>query len=469
MRLVVALQSGQEIRLTATTNLQEEIDGGVLMPGDPEYDRARRVWNAMVDHRPKLIVRCASRDDVTAAIRYGREHDLEIGIRCGGHSIVGHAVPEGGLMLDLSPLDGVTVDATARRARVRGGARLGGLDLASTPHGLATTAGNVSHTGVGGLTLGGGMGWLARQHGLTCDNVISFEVVSADGRTARASAEENPELFWGLRGGGGNFGVVTEFEFRLHPVAEPTLQATLWFPLDHALEAMRGWRDLLPTAPRQATLTAWVGETGSGEPMVSVGFVWAGDRAGRDELLAAVRSIGQPVKEELRERSYLELQQVDDYDLEAPAFRRYWKGHYLRELPDEALEAFILRGAPDGRTGGPPYASLQAYGGAIADVPDEATAFSQRDALVEFVSASRWNDPAEDDQRIADARRYGSAMAPFASGAYVNALVDEGVAGVQRAYSAGKLARLTALKDAWDPDNVFHLNQNIAPSAKSAG
>lgn len=446
------------------TNLQDQISGVVLSPDSPDYDRARAVWNAMVDRRPRLIVRCAGPDDVAAAIRYGRENDLELGVRCGGHSVVGHAVPNDGLVLDLTAMNQVTVDPGQRRARVEGGAMLGALDQAGEPHGLATTAGNVSHTGVGGLTLGGGMGWLARQHGLTCDNVVSCEVVTAEGKTVRASAEENPELFWGLRGGGGNFGVVTEFEFQLHPVAGPTVQAILMFPLDAAADAMRAWRDLGPTAPRQATLTAWVGDTET-EPQVHLGFVWVGQHSGLADLLDALRSVGRPVDEQVREMSYLELQQMDDVVVESHAYRRYWKGHFCRELPEAAIEAFILRGTPDGRGDGLPYASLQAYGGAIADVPDEATAFSQRDTFVEFVSASRWTDPAEDEMRIAAGRQYGATLAPFASGAYVNALTDEGPAGVQRAYSAEKLVRLTALKDTWDPDNVFHLNQNIPPSS----
>jgi FAD/FMN-containing dehydrogenase len=445
-------------------SLQDQISGVVLSPDSPDYDRARTVWNAMVDRRPRLIVRCAGPDDVAAAIRYARDNDLELGIRCGGHSVVGHAVPDDGLVIDLTAMSEVTVDPGRRRAKVQGGAMLGALDRASQPYGLATTAGNVSHTGVGGLTLGGGMGWLARQHGLTCDNVVSFEVVTAEGRTVRASAEENPELFWGLRGGGGNFGVVTEFEFQLHEVAGPTVQAILMFPLDTASAAMRGWRDLAASAPRQATMTAWVGDV-SPEPQVHLGFVWVGEQAGLAELLATLRSIGRPVDEQVREMSYLELQQMDDVAVESHSYRRYWKGHFCQDLPDAAIGAFILRGTPDGRGDGLPYASLQAYGGAIADVPDEATAFSQRDTFVEFVSASRWTDPAEDEMRMAAGRRYGAAIAPYASGAYVNALTDEGSAGVQRAYGAEKLVRLTALKDAWDPDNVFHLNHNIPPSA----
>jgi FAD/FMN-containing dehydrogenase len=444
-------------------SLQDQISGVVLTPDAPEYDRARTVWNAMVDRKPRLIVRCATPSDVASAVRYGRENDLEIGVRCGGHSVIGHAIPDDGLVIDLTPMNDVRVDPAARRAWVKGGALLGSLDRATQPHGLATTAGNVSHTGVGGLTLGGGMGWLARQYGLSCDNVVSFELVTADGRTVRASAEENPELYWGLRGGGGNFGVVTEFEFQLHEVAGPAMKAHLAFPLEAAAGALRGWRDLAATVPRQATLTAWVGDVGA-EPRLNVGFVWVGEPAGTEELLAVLRTLGRPVDEQVRRLSYLELQTMDD-DVQGHFYRRYWKGHYFRELPDAAVEAFILRGTPDGRGHCLPNASLQVYGGAISDVPDDATAFSHRGTFVEFVSASKWADPAEDELRIGNARRYGASLAPYASGAYVNALTDEGSAGVRRAYSAEKLARLTALKRAWDPGNVFHLNHNITPAA----
>src|SRR5262249_7297656 len=238
-------------------------DGQVLTPGTREYDSARSVWNRMIDHRPKLVVRCASIRDVVTAVRTARACDLEIGVRCGGHNIAGLAVPHGGLMIDLTALGRVTVDPVARRARVQGGAMLGALDRATQPFGLATTAGNVSHTGVGGVTLGGGMGSPARQHGLTCDNVVSCTVVTADGDVVRASADEHPDLFWGLRGGGGNFGIVVEFDFRLHPVGTRALVAELTFPLDRAAAAFRGWRDLAGEAARQAPLTAGV----SGAPV----------------------------------------------------------------------------------------------------------------------------------------------------------------------------------------------------------
>jgi FAD/FMN-containing dehydrogenase len=450
----------------AVRSLSSKVEGQVLAPGDDGYDRARAVWNAMVDRRPRLIVRCAAVGDVVAAVRHARDNDLEIGVRCGGHGILGLAVPEGGLMIDLTPMGGVQVDPQRRRAWVQGGALLGAVDQATQGYALATTAGNVSHTGVGGLTLGGGMGWLARQFGLTCDNVVSFEVVTADGGTVRASAEEHPDLFWALRGGGGNFGVVTQFELRLHPVAGRTLLARLGFALDDAVEVFRGWRDLCRSAPRQATFAASVGEL-DGRPVGSVGFVWVGDPDEGRRWLAPLQALGRTVVERVEELPYLALQRIDD-TIEGHALRRYWKGHYLYSLPDQAIEAFLLRGTADGRGDLLPAADLQAYGGAIADVPDGDTAFSHRGTQYEFVAAARWSDPTEDEPRLAAARRYAVSLEPFAGGAYVNALTDEGQAGVRRAYPPEKLARLTAVKDAWDPDNAFHLNHNVRPTSRRA-
>jgi len=438
-----------------STLVTDDIAGQVLLPGAPGYDAARRTWNAMVDHRPRLIVRCASVDDVRSAVRYAREQELEIGVRCGGHSLVGHAVPDDGLMIDLTPFGAAHVDPATRRARAQGGALLGALDAAAQEHGLATTAGNVSHTGVGGLTLGGGMGWLARQYGLTCDNVTAFQMVTAEGDVVRAAEDENPELWWGLRGGGGNFGVVTEFELRLHPVGTRALSVELDFPVESAADAFRGWRDLSADAPRQATFAATVGAG-----VATLGFVWVGDPEAGHRYAESLRGIGRPAAERIDDLSYLELQTRDDTDQEH-AVRRYWKSHYFRELTDAMLDELL---AHDPAVVG----NLQAHGGAMADVPDDATAFSHRDAAFEYLAATRWTDPAQDADRLELARRAAARFAPFASGAYVNGLSDEGAAGVRRAYSPAKLARLTALKDAWDPQNVFHLNQNIAPSTTAS-
>lgn len=429
----------------------------VTRPGDAGFDEARSVWNAMVDHRPALIVRCRNTDDVVAALALARQEGLEVGVRCGGHSVVGHGVPEGGLMIDLTPMGAVRVDPERRRAWVQGGALLGALDAATQPYGLATTAGNVSHTGVGGLTLGGGMGWLARQCGLACDNVVSYEVVTAAGEVIRASADERPDLFWALRGGGGNFGVVTEFEFRLHEVGTRALSVELDFPVGGAVPIVARWRDLAARAPRAATYTA-----GVHDGVVALGLVWVGDpQEGLAHAAELESALGTPVGRRVEELSYLDLQTRED-STAGHAVRRYWKGHYVTDLSLGAIVA-LLDTEPGVRAG------LQAYGGAIADVADDAAAFSQRDTRFEYVAATGWTDPAEDADRIAAARASATRLEPFASGVYVNVLGDDGAAGVQRAYPPAKLARLAAVKAVYDPDNVFHLNQNIPPVAESAG
>ena len=416
----------------------------------------------MVDRRPALIARCTSAADVAAAIRHARERDLDIGVKCGGHSVLGLSVPHRGLMIDLTPMNAVRVDPDARRASVGGGALLRFLDQAAQDHGLATTAGNVSHTGVGGLTLGGGMGWLARQAGLACDNVEAYTVVTAAGDTLRATASDHADLFWGLRGGGGNFGVVAEFEFRLHPVAGQAMVVELSFDAADAIEPMRRWRDLLADAPREATLTADA-VTVDGRSMVAVGYVWVGDPDAARTYLTTMRRIGTPRAESVRSMTYLELQSIGDAN-HHHGRRRYAAGHYLAELSDGAIEAFLTRGAVGGSdwtrgaAGG-----LQAYGGAIGDVPNDDSAFSHRNAVVEFFGGQTWTDPAEDEERMASARAFGAAMAPFASGVYVNVLADEGEEGVRRAYGDAKLAKLAALKRRYDPENIFHLNQNVVP------
>lgn len=439
-------------RLTALT---DGIVGERVFPDDPRYDELRTVWNAMIDRRPRLIVRCTTVADVVASVRAARELDLEIGVRCGGHSVQGHGVPQDGLMIDLTPMGGVLVDPARRVAWVQGGALLGALDVAAQQHGLATTAGNVSHTGVGGLTLGGGMGWLARQHGLACDNVISYEVVTASGEVVRASRDEHPDLYWGLRGGGGNFGVVTEFEFRLHPVGTRALSVELDLPVEQAAGAMRAWRDLSATAPRQATFTAFA----AGD-VVTLGFVWVGDPAGGYRLRQTFGALGTPLAERTEELSYLALQTRDD-TVGGHEYRRYWKGHLLPDLSDAAIDAMLGRG---GQTELLPSWSLQAYGGAISDVGEDETPFSHRDSRFEYIAGARWEDPAEDAERMAVARRCAAAVEPYAAGVYVNALGDVDAAGVRRAYPPAKLERLTVVKDAYDPDNVFRLNANITPS-----
>jgi FAD/FMN-containing dehydrogenase len=449
-------------------------EGQLLRTGDPGYDDRRRVFNGMVDHRPACIARCETPADVAAAIRFGRARELAIGVRGGGHSIVGFSCPDGGLMIDLGPMGDARVDPGRRRAWVRGGALLGALDDATEPHGLATTAGNVSHTGVGGLTLGGGMGWLARRFGLSCDNVEAFTLVTADGEVVRVSATEHPDLFWGLRGGGGNFGVVTEFEFRLHPISHRALRASLVFDAADALGPLQRWRDLLAQAPREATMVGGI-TTALEEPdlpqrlggrsVVTLGFTWIGEMADAREWLGVMRGIGSPAAERIAEMSYVERQRMSDAILTAGR-RYYTKDLYLTAFTDAALAVFLARGATDG-AGDPARLAdggLLQWGGAIGDIADDEAAFSHRDAVVEWDTSARWEDPAEDAWRLAGTRAYAATMEPFASGSYVNTFSDTGDAALRRAYRPDKLARLRELKRAWDPDTVIRLNQNVTPA-----
>jgi FAD/FMN-containing dehydrogenase len=457
--------------------LRRQLHGRALTPADGGYDDARKAWNAMVDHRPQLIAQCLDADDVATAIAYAREHDLEIGVRCGGHSVLGQAIPDGGLEIDLSRMSSVRIDPDRRLAFVGGGALLRNLDEASLAHGLGTTAGNVSHTGVGGLTLGGGMGWLARQLGMACDNVASYSVVTADGSQLTASADEHPDLYWGLRGGGGNFGVVTEFAFRLHPITNQALTADFFYRPDAARDIVDAFQRLAADAPTEATVTVWTGTTGpwpflpeelQGTDLVGLSFVYAGEAERGRALVPAYRAVAEPVAEAIDESTYLDLQTSADEPMK-PGMRRYWKGHYLRELVPEAIDAFLARGGQAAEGEWRPNASLTGYGGAIGQVGVGDTAFSHRDAKYEFITSAGWEDPAEDEWRMAAPRRFAAAIMPFASGVYVNGLSDEGAAGVRHAYYAETLARLTAVKDRYDPDNVFHLNHNITPSAPQQG
>jgi FAD/FMN-containing dehydrogenase len=381
-------------------------------------------------------------------------------------------------MIDLSPMGDVRVDPTRQRAWVGGGALLRRLDLASDEHGLGTTAGNVSHTGVGGLTLGGGMGWLARQFGLSCDNVETYTLVTADGEIVRAGASENPDLFWALRGGGGNFGVVTEFEFRLHPVTGDALVADLYFDLADpaARAALRAWRDRLSDAPRPATLTSDIMTAGEvaflpaslrGRSVVTAGFVWVGEMSDARRYLDDFRTIGTSAGETVDVMRYVDLQSSGD-DRHHHGLRRYSAGHYLTEFSDAAIDAYLTRGIPaSGSTTDPaflPGGGFQAYGGAIADVGLTDSAFSHRETVVEFFAGSTWADASEDEMRIAGARAWAKELEPFSSGTYVNVIADAGDGGVARAYHAAQLARLADVKRSWDPANVFHLNQNILPA-----
>ena len=433
--------------------LRTQFEGEVLTPDSPGYDAARAVWNGAVDRRPAYVVRCAGTDDVRAAVRAARELGIPLGVRGGGHSATGWGVPDGGLMIDLSRMQGAVVDPEHRTAHVQGGALLGALDAAAQRYGLGTPAGIVSHTGIGGLALGGGVGWLSRQHGLTCDNAVGYEVVTADGDLVRATAEEHPDLFWALRGGGGNFGVVTRFDLGLHDVGTQALTAEVDLDPASGLDALGTWLGLAQESPRRATHVAEVSAHGP----LTLGFVWVGPPADAAPWLSRLDALGPHLARRVTPLGYVDLQRRFDVPT-AHGYRRYAKSHYVRDLPDAGLEAFLAHTEAD--VGG---ANLVAYGGAVADVDPGATAFAHRDAWFEYDAGARWQDPADDERHVATCRGLAAAIEPWSTGVYVNALGAEGADGVRRAYGAATFARLRQVKSAWDPQNVFRLNQNVPP------
>jgi FAD/FMN-containing dehydrogenase len=455
------------------------IDGftsALLEPGDPGYDDARRLWNAMIDKRPAVIARCQSTRDVVAALRYARREGLEVAIRGGGHSVAGHSSTDGGVMIDLRPMHEVTVDPKARRARVQGGALLRHLDQATHEHNLATTGGMVDHTGVSGLTLGGGYGWLARLHGLACDNLASAEVVTASGDVVRASDTENADLFWGIRGGGGNFGIVTEFEFRLHPIG-PMLSVELRYAAEDAAAVARAYREFMALAPPELTslLGMDVGR-GAGDMATSgathrelhIWYVLAGKDLKDSERLGAplLRHATRPLEQRSRVLSYRDLQSAISGPA-GPGRRHYWKGSLMWELSDSFLDAFVERGLIAGGGCG---IELFSLGGATARVGEDDTAYSNRGATFDLLPAATWDDEVDDDRNISLTRQNWEALAPFArSAVYVNDLGADANERVRDVYGATKFERLVSLKNRWDPGNTFHLNANVAPSpTKSA-
>jgi FAD/FMN-containing dehydrogenase len=449
--------------------LRTALDGDVITPADTTYDEARRVWNAIYDRRPAAIARPATAAAVATAIRFGRQADLEIAVRAGGHSGAGHSTTEGGLLIDLSKLRGVTVDPAARTARVLGGSLLGELDVAAQAHGLVCPVGVIGHTGVGGLTLGGGVGRLQRRFGLTIDNLRSVELVTADGRTVRASATEEPDLFWGIRGAGPNFGIVTEFEFGLQPFAGVLHRGIRMYPGSKAHEVWQLVRDFARIAPEEVGLIYGVGRAQpaadyapelADQPIVFVSYNHSGDASAVDRDLAPLSTGPEPASSSHSSQAYLEAQTANDLAM-GWGGRSYIKGAYADDLSRSSIDALVALAA-EAPVGSSFAATVQ--GGAIGRVADDATAFAGRSARFEISADSSWQDESLDEACIDWARRAMAAVdADTVPGRYVNEIVESGPEETRAIYGDDKLARLTALKRAWDPDNVFHRNHNIAP------
>jgi FAD/FMN-containing dehydrogenase len=444
--------------------------GQVLMPDDPGYEDARRVFNGMVDRRPERIMRCADAFDVITAVNTARRMALPLSVYGGGHGVTGSAVVDGGVCIDLRMMNDISVDPAARTVKVGAGATWGQLDAATQEHGLAVTGGRMSTTGVAGLALGSGSGWLERAFGFTCDNLVSAKVVTAEGKLVIAAERENPDLFWGLRGGGGNFGIVTEFTFALHELGPTVLGGMQLYPAGMGGELVRFWRDFMTTAPDEvgsalAFITAppveFVPEPVRGQPVIGLIVCYAGDVEDGQRVLAPLLEFGPPAVAMVQPMPYVALQQLID-EGNPSGMQNYWSADFLAELPDEAAD--MLVSVATHPVSPLTQVILIAGGGAIARVPEEATAFGQRNAPFNLHYLSLWQDPADDAVNIEHTRRVAASMRPWTTGrAYINFIGDEGRARVEAAYGPEKFARLQQLKRVWDPDNVFCHNQNIPP------
>jgi len=461
------------------TNMKNEVvdafkatlRGPVLQPGDPGYDDARSIWNAMIDRRPALIVRCAGTADVVAAVNFARENGLPLAVKGGGHNIAGRALCEDGMVIDLSPMRDVHVDPRARLAWVSGGALLSDIDHETQSCGLAVPLGINSTTGAAGLTLGGGFGWLSRMHGLAVDNLVGAEVVTADGKRHWASAQDEPDLFWAIRGGGGNFGVVTLFQFALHPVGPEVTAGLVVFPAAQAQEVMRHYRDFVDVLPDEASVWAVLRQApplpflaadvhGTNIVALAVFSPLALDAIA--PMLEQIRGFGQVLGEHVGAVPYGAWQKAFD-PLLAPGARNYWKSHNFTKLSDEAIDV-VLRYASAVPT---PHCEifLGLIGGKANSLPPDATAYPHRNVQFAMNVHGRWIDPADDDKVVSWAREFFTAAAPHAAGSvYINFLTQDETARIREAYGPN-YPRLQAIKQRYDPDNLFRFNHNIRPDA----
>lgn len=458
----VSDRSGNKFLLSDTKihSFQSQLTGDLLVAGTSEYDRARTVWNAMVDQQPGLIARCLSTADVVAAMRFARSNDLLVSVRSGGHNIAGKSVATDSFTIDLSQMKGVEVDVESRTARCQSGLKLGELDEGTQEFGLATVLGIATDTGMAGVAIGGGYGWLAGRYGMTCDNLVSAELVLADGHMVTASAQENEELFWGIRGGGGNFGIVTSFEYRLHPVS------TVWggliiHPRSDAGNFLRFFREYAVGAPDELTMIALLLHTPDGDPAVAAAVCYCGSTDQAETVLKPLREFGTPLADSIQRMPYLEQQRLLD-EAWPPGDQYYWKTSLVSNLSDDAIEVLIEYAA---KAPGPlsAIALQQLHGAATRVLPDE-TAFAHRYDHYNFIPMARWTSPSEAERNIEWARDTWQAMQPHSDEAvYGNDLGDEEDDRIGAAYGLN-YDRLVGVKNRYDPTNMFRLNQNIKPN-----
>ena len=447
---------------SAIEKFKASLRGPLLGPGEAGYDEARKVWNGSIDKRPALIARCAGASDVMHCVHFARENNLLVAVRGGGHNIGGNAVCDDGLMIDLSRMKGLRVDPTHRTARAEPGLTWGEFDRETQAFGLATTGGQISTTGIAGLTLGGGWGHLARQYGLSSDNLLSVDLVSASGQLLTASATENADLFWGVRGGGGNFGIATSFDYRLHEVG-PVLGGIVAYPLDKAKEVLRLYREFTIASPDQTASGIVLISLPDGTPLVGIVVCHSGAIADGERLVKPLRAFGPLLIDQIGPIPYTAAQQLIDafYPF---GLQNYWKSSFLRTISDEAIDIMV---AYCSKRPSPMCHGLIEHqlGGAVRRIDRDATAFGQRDAEYSFMSLGVCADAAQSQDCTRWAREFWGAMQPYSTGGvYVNYLGDEGTARIEAAYGAKKYARLVELKNKYDPTNLFRFNQNIRPT-----
>jgi FAD/FMN-containing dehydrogenase len=447
----------------AVQGFKSSLRGPLLCPGDEGYDEARRVWNAMIDKRPALIARCAGVADVIAAVDFARANDLLVSVRGGGHNVPGNCVCNGGLVIDLTRMKGIRVDPAKRTVQAEGGVKWGEFDHETQAFGLATTGGTDADTGIAGLTLGGGIGWLSGRHGLACDNLISAEVVTADGRLRHVSAGENQDLFWAIRGGGGNFGVVTSFEYLLHPVGPMVLAGIVFYPFDRAKEFLRFYSDFSRKIPDEVNTIGGLGTSHEGAKVGILAVCYSGPIDEGERALRPVREFGPPVADHIQPMPYTAAQKM--LAPLTPAGRHYYiKSHFIQDISDGAIDTMV---AHFEEVTSPLSAMIfQQLGNAVNRVPSGDTAFSYRNAGYEWAAFSAWLDPAESERHIRWSREFSQAMLPFTKGFYVNQVgteAEEGADLIREAFGVN-YQRLVDLKRKYDPTNLFRHNQNIKPT-----
>jgi len=433
--------------------------GQVLLPEDTGYDSARRIWNASIDKHPGLIARCSEAADVVRAVKFSRANNLLVAVKSGGHNVAGRALCDDGIVIDLSATNRVSVDPELRAVRVQAGALLGDVDRETNPHGLAVPTGVVSKTGIAGLTLGGGTGWLARKYGLTCDNVVSCEVVTAEGDLVTANNEINADLFWGLRGGGGNFGIVTSFLYRAHPVST-VLGGVIAYTRDQAAALLRYYRDFMPAAPDELTAYAGLISMPDGTPAVGVMACYCDDLTEGERVLKPLRAFGSPVFDAIQPTSFPTMQKLVD-EMSPDSTHNYWRSTFIRDFSDDVIDLIIEHGnRMESRLS---RIVIQFFGGAAGRVAPADTAFAQRQAEYNVGIETQWTDAAESEKHIGWTRTLSDALRPYSSNGYLLNFIGDEEPDTIRAAFGSNYARLVELKTKYDPTNFFSLNQNVPP------